>query len=115
MRTVKIVAEGDSWFSYHPAYDVLATLRSRTWSGRKRNGTSAAWSGLRVEAATRDEKCLPANPAQGRRGVLPLLYAGRVGSDVVILSDYADFRIFKWEGKTYVLCPHGPTADAIVD
>jgi hypothetical protein len=31
-RTVKVVAEGDSWFSYFPAYDVLACLRGRTWN-----------------------------------------------------------------------------------
>lgn len=31
-RTVKIVAEGDSWFNYFPAYDILACLRGRTWN-----------------------------------------------------------------------------------
>jgi len=34
-RTVRVVAEGDSWFSYFPAYDVLATLRGRVWNGWK--------------------------------------------------------------------------------
>jgi hypothetical protein len=34
-RTIRIVAEGDSWFSYYPAYDVLARLRLKTWDGRK--------------------------------------------------------------------------------
>lgn len=33
VRTVNIVAEGDSWFSYFPAYDILASLRRRTWDG----------------------------------------------------------------------------------
>lgn len=32
-RTIKVVAEGDSWFSYFPAYDVLAQLRRRSWDG----------------------------------------------------------------------------------
>ena len=32
-RKVKVVAEGDSWFSYFPAYDVLAQLRRKTWDG----------------------------------------------------------------------------------
>jgi lysophospholipase L1-like esterase len=32
-RRVKIVAEGDSWFSYFPACDVLAQLRRRSWDG----------------------------------------------------------------------------------
>ncbi len=32
-RRVKVVAEGDSWFSYFPAYDVLAQLRRRSWDG----------------------------------------------------------------------------------
>jgi lysophospholipase L1-like esterase len=31
-RTVKVVAEGDSWFSYFPAYDILACLRHKTWN-----------------------------------------------------------------------------------
>jgi hypothetical protein len=32
-RTVRVAAEGDSWFSYFPPHDVLAMLRSRTWDG----------------------------------------------------------------------------------
>jgi hypothetical protein len=32
-REVKIVAEGDSWFSYLPPYDILAQLRNRRWKG----------------------------------------------------------------------------------
>lgn len=32
-RTVKVVAQGDSWFSYFPAYDILATLRRLSWGG----------------------------------------------------------------------------------
>ena len=32
-RTVKVAAEGDSWFSYFPAYDILACLRHKTWNG----------------------------------------------------------------------------------
>ena len=32
-RTVRIVAEGDSWFSYVPPTDVLACLRKRLWDG----------------------------------------------------------------------------------
>src|SRR5687768_12495487 len=32
-REVKVVAEGDSWFSYFPPNDVLACLRGRTWNG----------------------------------------------------------------------------------
>jgi hypothetical protein len=32
-RTVKVVAEGDSWFSYLPAHDILARLRGRVWNG----------------------------------------------------------------------------------
>jgi hypothetical protein len=32
-RAVRVVAEGDSWFSYFPAYDVLATLRGEKWAG----------------------------------------------------------------------------------
>lgn len=31
-RTVKVVAEGDSWFSYFPAHDILACLRGKTWN-----------------------------------------------------------------------------------
>jgi hypothetical protein len=30
-REVKLVAEGDSWFSYFPPYDVLANLRNQNW------------------------------------------------------------------------------------
>ena len=30
-----MVAEGDSWFDYFPAYDVLATLRHRRWGERR--------------------------------------------------------------------------------
>ena len=33
-QTIKIVAEGDSWFSYFPAYDVLACLRQDKWGNR---------------------------------------------------------------------------------
>jgi len=32
-RTVRVAAEGDSWFSYLPPNDVLACLRHRTWDG----------------------------------------------------------------------------------
>lgn len=32
-RKIKVVAEGDSWFSYFPAYDVLAQLRRKSWDG----------------------------------------------------------------------------------
>jgi hypothetical protein len=32
-RTVRVVAEGDSWFSYFPSHDILANLRSKTWNG----------------------------------------------------------------------------------
>jgi hypothetical protein len=32
-RRIKLVAEGDSWFRYTPAYDVLVQLRKRVWSG----------------------------------------------------------------------------------
>src|SRR5262245_50153905 len=32
-RTVRVVAEGDSWFSYIPPTDVLACLRKRLWNG----------------------------------------------------------------------------------
>ena len=34
-RTVSVVAEGDSWFSYVPPTDVLACLRNRQWDGWK--------------------------------------------------------------------------------
>lgn len=33
-RGIRVVAEGDSWFSYYPAYDVLACLRGKVWGGR---------------------------------------------------------------------------------
>lgn len=32
-RVVKVVAEGDSWFSYFPPNDILASLRNRRWNG----------------------------------------------------------------------------------
>lgn len=35
VRTVKVVAEGDSWFSYFPAHDVLACLRGAGWGNRR--------------------------------------------------------------------------------
>lgn len=35
LREVRVVAEGDSWFDYFPAYDVLATLRRRRWDDRE--------------------------------------------------------------------------------
>jgi lysophospholipase L1-like esterase len=31
-KRIKVVAEGDSWFSYFPVYDVLAQLRRGKWS-----------------------------------------------------------------------------------
>jgi len=34
-RTVRVVAEGDSWFSYFPAHDIIATLRRGPWPGRR--------------------------------------------------------------------------------
>lgn|SRR5262245_13324373 len=44
-RTVRIVAEGDSWFSYIPPNDVLACLRKRLWDGWKYDVVDRAKAG----------------------------------------------------------------------
>jgi hypothetical protein len=44
-RTVRVVAEGDSWFSYIPPTDVLASLRNRLWDGWKYDVADRAKAG----------------------------------------------------------------------
>jgi hypothetical protein len=44
-RTVRVVAEGDSWFSYVPPTDVLACLRKRLWDGWKYDVADRAKAG----------------------------------------------------------------------
>ena len=44
-RTVRVVAEGDSWFSYVPPTDVLACLRNRLWDGWKYDVADRAKAG----------------------------------------------------------------------
>ncbi len=81
MRTVRVVAEGDSWFSYFPAYDVLATLRGRQWGGWKYDVMDRAKAGALLNDMVYGREMLDTYELLQRHRPEALLFSGG-GNDI---------------------------------